>query len=121
MFEGKYTTMGSRSTLHPRVVKAQLNHHLGSFHFPGNTTHQANTPKPMSCLMCKKKSRTHSRLIFLPVMVRSCKCNHDQIKTNVFLYWTEVNVVSAMTQIVARVSSRMVRIPGYSNTSLGLV
>lgn len=29
MFEGKYTTMGSRSTLHPRVVKAQLNQHLG--------------------------------------------------------------------------------------------
>lgn len=28
MFEGKYTTMGSRSTLHPRVVKAQLNYHL---------------------------------------------------------------------------------------------
>ena len=28
MFEGKYTTMGSRSTLHPRVVKAQLNRHL---------------------------------------------------------------------------------------------
>lgn len=31
MFEGKYTTMGSRSTLHPRVVKAQLNHHLGAY------------------------------------------------------------------------------------------
>lgn len=31
MFEGKYTTMGSRSTLHPRVVKAQLNHHLGEY------------------------------------------------------------------------------------------
>ncbi|KAL8895631.1 MAG: hypothetical protein Q9207_008088 [Kuettlingeria erythrocarpa] len=29
MFEGKYTTMGSRSTLHPRVVKAQVNQHLG--------------------------------------------------------------------------------------------
>ena len=28
MFEGKYTTMGSRSTLHPRVAKQQLNHHL---------------------------------------------------------------------------------------------
>ncbi|KAL3417253.1 cytochrome P450 [Phlyctema vagabunda] len=28
MFEGRYTTMGSRSTLHPRVVKAQLNHNL---------------------------------------------------------------------------------------------
>jgi len=28
MFEGKYTTMGSRSTLHPRVVKAQLNQYL---------------------------------------------------------------------------------------------
>lgn len=28
MFEGKYTTMGSRSTLHPRVAKQQLNQHL---------------------------------------------------------------------------------------------
>ena len=28
MFEGKYTTFGSRSTLHPRTVKADLNHHL---------------------------------------------------------------------------------------------
>jgi hypothetical protein len=28
MFEGKYTTMGSRSTLHPRVVKHQLNSNL---------------------------------------------------------------------------------------------
>jgi cytochrome P450 len=29
MFEGKYTTMGSRSQLHPRCVKVQLNQHLG--------------------------------------------------------------------------------------------
>ena len=29
MFEGKYTTMGDRATIHPRVTKAQLNHHLG--------------------------------------------------------------------------------------------
>ncbi|MCJ1263410.1 hypothetical protein MMC22_003280 [Lobaria immixta] len=29
MFEGKYTTMGSRSTLHPRVAKSQLNQHIG--------------------------------------------------------------------------------------------
>ncbi|KAI9685127.1 MAG: hypothetical protein M1822_004714 [Bathelium mastoideum] len=29
MFEGQYTTMGDRSTLHPRVAKAQLNHYLG--------------------------------------------------------------------------------------------
>ncbi|KAL5041783.1 hypothetical protein BDW71DRAFT_217425 [Aspergillus fruticulosus] len=28
MFEGKYTTMGSRSTLHPRVVRGQLNKNL---------------------------------------------------------------------------------------------
>lgn len=28
MFEGKYTTMGSRSTLHPRVAKKDLNRHL---------------------------------------------------------------------------------------------
>lgn len=28
MFEGKYTTMGSRSTLHPRVVRGQLNRNL---------------------------------------------------------------------------------------------
>ncbi|PKY00091.1 putative cytochrome P450 [Aspergillus campestris IBT 28561] len=28
MFEGKYTTMGSRSTLHPRVVRRELNKNL---------------------------------------------------------------------------------------------
>uniref|UniRef100_L2F9R0 Cytochrome p450 n=1 Tax=Colletotrichum fructicola (strain Nara gc5) TaxID=1213859 RepID=L2F9R0_COLFN len=28
MFEGKYTTMGSRSTLHPRVIRGQLNRNL---------------------------------------------------------------------------------------------
>lgn len=28
MFEGKHTTFGSRSTLHPRTVKADLNQHL---------------------------------------------------------------------------------------------
>ncbi|OTB06304.1 hypothetical protein M426DRAFT_115142 [Hypoxylon sp. CI-4A] len=28
MFEGKYTTFGSRSTLHPRTVKGDLNQHL---------------------------------------------------------------------------------------------
>ncbi|KAH7028636.1 putative cytochrome P450 [Macrophomina phaseolina] len=28
MFEGKYTTLGNRSRLHPRVVKVQLNRHL---------------------------------------------------------------------------------------------
>lgn len=31
MFEGKYTTMGSRSTLHPRVVRGQLNRNLCKF------------------------------------------------------------------------------------------
>lgn len=30
MFEGKYTTMGSRSQLHPRVTRLQLNQHMGS-------------------------------------------------------------------------------------------
>lgn len=34
MFEGKYTTMGSRSTLHPRVVRGQLNRNLCK---PGNS------------------------------------------------------------------------------------
>ncbi|TGJ85026.1 hypothetical protein E0Z10_g3717 [Xylaria hypoxylon] len=28
MFEGKYTTMGSRSTLHPRTAKHDLNHYM---------------------------------------------------------------------------------------------
>lgn len=35
MFVGKYTTVGSRSTLHPRVAKRNLTRHLGkaySFH-----------------------------------------------------------------------------------------
>ncbi|KAL4799280.1 putative cytochrome P450 [Aspergillus venezuelensis] len=30
MFEGHYTTMGSRSTLHPRVARVQLNQNMGS-------------------------------------------------------------------------------------------
>ncbi|PVI03624.1 putative cytochrome P450 [Periconia macrospinosa] len=30
MFEGKYTTMGSRSQLHPRVTRLQLNQYMGS-------------------------------------------------------------------------------------------
>ncbi|KAI8953283.1 putative cytochrome P450 [Xylaria longipes] len=30
MFEGKYTTMGSRSTLHPRVSRNELNQNMGS-------------------------------------------------------------------------------------------
>lgn len=29
MFEGQYTTMGDRSTLHPRVARTQLNANLG--------------------------------------------------------------------------------------------
>lgn len=29
MFEGKYTTMGSRSQLHPRVTRLQLNQYMG--------------------------------------------------------------------------------------------
>ena len=36
MFEGRYTTMGSRSTLHPRVAKHELNQNMGelSIHSP---------------------------------------------------------------------------------------
>jgi hypothetical protein len=29
MFEGRYTTMGSPSTLHPRVARLQLNQNMG--------------------------------------------------------------------------------------------
>ncbi|KAK3687927.1 putative cytochrome P450 [Podospora appendiculata] len=29
MFEGRYTTMGSRSSLHPRTARNDLNHHMG--------------------------------------------------------------------------------------------
>lgn len=29
MFEGKYTTIGTEQTLHPRVFKNQLNQNLG--------------------------------------------------------------------------------------------
>lgn len=73
MFEGKYTTMGSRSTLHPRVVKAQLNQHLADV-MPGvqdeiRNAFEASFPD----------------------------CSD----------WTEVPVVDRITQIVARVSSRM--------------
>ena len=29
MFEGKYTTIGTEQTLHPRIIKHQLNQNLG--------------------------------------------------------------------------------------------
>ena len=32
MFEGKYTTVGSRSTLHTRVANRDLSRHLGTYH-----------------------------------------------------------------------------------------
>ncbi|KAJ2998234.1 hypothetical protein NUW58_g387 [Xylaria curta] len=73
MFEGKYTTMGSRSTLHPRVVKAQLNHHLADV-MPG----------------VQEEIRNAFEEDFP---------NCDD--------WTPVPVVDRLTQIVARVSSRM--------------
>ncbi|KAI1812287.1 cytochrome P450 monooxygenase [Poronia punctata] len=75
MFEGKYTTMGSRSTLHPRVVKAQLNQHLPDV-MPG----------------VQDEIRNSFEASFPP-------CSYDD--------WTEVAVVDRITQIVARVSSRM--------------
>lgn len=34
MFEGRYTTMGSRSILHPRVAKHHLNQNLGEILAP---------------------------------------------------------------------------------------
>ncbi|KAI0550324.1 putative cytochrome P450 [Xylaria curta] len=73
MFEGKYTTMGSRSTLHPRVVKAQLNHHLADV-MPG----------------VQEEIRNAFEEDFP---------NCDD--------WTPVPVVDRLTQVVARVSSRM--------------
>ncbi|KAF1847371.1 cytochrome P450 monooxygenase [Cucurbitaria berberidis CBS 394.84] len=73
MFEGKYTTMGSRSTLHPRVVKAQLNQHL---------------PEVMPGVQDEIRNAFQDSFP---------KCND----------WTEVPVVDRITQIVARVSSRM--------------
>jgi hypothetical protein len=73
MFEGKYTTMGSRSTLHPRVVKAQLNQHLPDV-MPG----------------VREEIRNAFNDSFPD-------CSD----------WTEVPVVDRITQIVARVSSRM--------------
>ncbi|KAI1380477.1 cytochrome P450 monooxygenase [Hypoxylon crocopeplum] len=73
MFEGRYTTMGSRSTLHPRVVKAQLNRHLSDV-MPG--------------------VQDEIRNAFAEDFP-----NCDE--------WTPVPVVDRLTQIVARVSSRM--------------
>ncbi|KAI2621578.1 cytochrome P450 monooxygenase [Xylaria nigripes] len=73
MFEGKYTTMGSRSTLHPRVVKNQLNRHLVDV-MPG--------------VQAEIKNAFRDSFPDCPD-------------------WTEVPVVDTITQIVARVSSRM--------------
>ncbi|KAK1977251.1 putative cytochrome P450 [Colletotrichum cereale] len=73
MFEGKYTTMGSRSTLHPRVVRSQLNKNIWTV---------------MDHIQEEIKDAFEDS--FPP-------CND----------WTEVDVVDRITQIVARVSSRM--------------
>ncbi|KAI0146311.1 cytochrome P450 monooxygenase [Xylariaceae sp. FL1272] len=73
MFEGKYTTMGSRSTLHPRVVKNQLNSHL---------------PDVMPGVQDEIRNAFNDSFP---------DCSD----------WTEVPVVDRITQIVARVSSRM--------------
>ncbi|KAF5006787.1 hypothetical protein FDECE_6841 [Fusarium decemcellulare] len=77
MFEGKYTTMGSRSTLHPRVIKAQLNQHLVNL--------QADV------MPAVQEEIADSFRDLFP------KCDD----------WTPVPVVEVMTNIVARVSSRM--------------
>ncbi|KAJ5674732.1 cytochrome P450 [Penicillium maclennaniae] len=73
MFEGKYTTMGSRSTLHPRVVRTQLNKYLADV-----------------MVDVQEEIRDAFEASFPP-------CED----------WTEVDVVDRITQIVARVSSRM--------------
>ncbi|KAF2764143.1 putative cytochrome P450 [Teratosphaeria nubilosa] len=73
MFEGHYTTMGSRSTLHPRVVRAQLN---------------ANLADVMPDIQDEIRNAFDAAF---PI------CED----------WTEVSVVDRITQIVARVSSRM--------------
>ncbi|KAK2616584.1 hypothetical protein QQS21_000407 [Conoideocrella luteorostrata] len=73
MFEGKYTTMGSRSTLHPRVVRGQLNRNLW---------------KVMDEIQEEIRDAFDDAF-------PACED------------WTEVDVVDRITQIVARVSSRM--------------
>ncbi|ATY60306.1 cytochrome P450 [Cordyceps militaris] len=73
MFEGKYTTMGSRSTLHPRCVRGQLNRNLWTV---------------MDGIQEEIRDAFDAEF---PA------CDD----------WTEVEVVDRITQIVARVSSRM--------------
>ncbi|KAE8143645.1 putative cytochrome P450 [Aspergillus pseudotamarii] len=73
MFEGKYTTMGSRSTLHPRVVRGQLNRNLWTV---------------MDGIQDEIRDAFDDA--FPP-------CDD----------WTELDVVDRITQVVARVSSRM--------------
>ncbi|TKX26518.1 cytochrome P450-like protein 1 [Elsinoe australis] len=73
MFEGRYTTMGSRSTLHPRVVRNQLNANL------------ADVMPDVQDEIAKAFDAAWPA------------CDD----------WTEVNMVDRITQVVARVSSRM--------------
>ncbi|OAQ58685.1 cytochrome P450 [Pochonia chlamydosporia 170] len=73
MFEGKYTTMGSRSTLHPRVVRGQLNRNLWTV--ISDVQEEISDAFDDAFPACDD--------------------------------WTEVDVVDRITQIVARVSSRM--------------
>lgn len=60
MFEGKYTTIGSRSTLHPRVVKAQLNHNLAAVMSP--VQDEIKDAFEASFPLCDGKLRKFSRI-----------------------------------------------------------
>ncbi|KAH7141617.1 putative cytochrome P450 [Dactylonectria macrodidyma] len=87
MFEGRYTTMGSRSTLHPRVIKAQLNHHLAK-----QTDLQADVMPAVQEEIADSFRDIFPKCEVQPVTVAD---------------WTPIPVVEVMTKIVARVSSRM--------------
>ncbi|KAI0390655.1 cytochrome P450 [Xylariaceae sp. FL0594] len=75
MFEGEYTTFGSRSTLHPRTTRGELNQNLSEVMLEVQD-------EVVECFDA-----------IFP------KCSEDE--------WTEVHLVDVITQIVARVSARM--------------
>ncbi|KAL8868212.1 MAG: hypothetical protein Q9174_005138, partial [Haloplaca sp. 1 TL-2023] len=90
MFEGQITTIGTEQSLHPRIIKNQLNHHLPAV-LP-EVDDEVTTALELLLPDCNGTLAISLRRLDLLTLCPD---------------WTEVNIGDIMTRTVARASSRM--------------
>lgn len=61
MFEGRYTTMGSRSTLHPRTARNELNHYMGMSKNISNHSRRCDLEKYLTLFFSTSIGSSHGR------------------------------------------------------------